>query len=75
VPAGATHIGSTVDTTSSKGAPLQTVAFTNPDRSTVLVALNTGTTTQAFTVVYGTHSFAATVPAGGTVTYQWAQIH
>jgi glucosylceramidase len=74
VPAGATHIASTVDTNSSKGAPLTTVAFTNPDRSTSLVALNTGTTTQTFTVVYGTHSFDATLPAGGTVTYQWSQI-
>jgi glucosylceramidase len=75
VPAGATHIASTVDTTSSKGAPLTTVAFTNPDRSTSLVALNTGATTQTFTVVYGTHSFDATVPAGGTVTYQWARVN
>jgi glucosylceramidase len=75
VPNGATHIASTVDTNSSKGAPLTTVAFTNPDHSTSLVALNTGTTTQTFTVVYGTHSFDATLPAGGTVTYQWGRIH
>ncbi|MFC0435014.1 glycoside hydrolase family 30 beta sandwich domain-containing protein [Kutzneria buriramensis] len=75
VPAGAVHIGSTVDTTSSKGAPLTTVAFTDPDHSTVLVALNTGATTQNFTVVYGTHSFDATLPAGGTVTFQWSAIH
>ncbi len=75
VPGGAVHIGSTVDTTSSKGAPLTTVAFTDPDHSTVLVALNTGATTQNFTVVDGTHSFDATLPAGGTVTYQWGQIH
>jgi glucosylceramidase len=39
------------------------------------VALNTGATTQTFTVVYGTHSFDATVPAGGTVTYQWAHVN
>jgi glucosylceramidase len=76
VSAGATHVASTVDSTSSRNTPpLETVAFTNPDRSTTLVALNTGTTTQTFTVVYGTHSFAATLPAGGTVTYQWGQIH
>jgi glucosylceramidase len=76
VPGGAVHIASTVDATfGTPRATLSTVAFTDPDNSTVLVALNTGTTTQNFTVVYGTHSFVASLPAGGTVTFQWSRIH
>jgi len=76
VPGGAVHIASTVDATFGTPKPsLTTVAFTDPDHSTVLVALNTGTTTQNFTVVYGTHSFDASLPAGGTVTFQWGRIH
>jgi glucosylceramidase len=76
VPGGAVHIASTVDATFGTPRPsLSTVAFTDPDHSTVLVALNTGTTTQNFTVVYGTHSFDASLPAGGTVTFQWGRIH
>jgi glucosylceramidase len=65
-----------VDATFGTPKPsLSTVAFTDPDHSTVLVALNTGTTTQNFTVVHGTHSFDASLPAGGTVTFQWGRIH
>jgi glucosylceramidase len=76
VPGGAVHIASTVDSTFGTPKPtVTTVAFTDPDHSTVLVALNTGTTTQNFTVVYGTHSFDASLPAGDTVTFQWGRIH
>ena len=76
VPGGAVHIASTVDSTFGTPKPtLTTVAFTNPDHSTVLVALNNGATAQDFTVVYGTHSFVTSLPAGSTVTFQWGRIH
>jgi glucosylceramidase len=67
VPPGAVHIASTV----GGDSPVTTVAFTDPDHTTVLVALNTGTTTQTFTVISGDQSFQATLTAGATATYQW----
>jgi glucosylceramidase len=66
VPPGAVRVAST-----ASGSPVTTVAFTDPDRTTVLVALNTAATAQTFTVVSGTQSFQATLPAGATATYQW----
>jgi glucosylceramidase len=72
VPPGAVHIAASVVYTSGTSTPIQAVAFTNPDRSTALVALNTAKTAQTFTVVSGDRSFDATVPAGATVTFQWS---
>lgn len=72
VPPGAVHIAASVVYTSGTSTPIQAVAFTNPDRSTALVALNTAKTAQTFTVVSGDRSFDATVPAGATVTFHWS---
>ncbi|WP_245787575.1 glycoside hydrolase family 30 protein [Amycolatopsis saalfeldensis] len=72
VPPGAVHIAASVVYTSGTGTPIQAVAFTDPDRSTALVALNTAKTAQTFTVVSGGRSFDATVPAGATVTFHWS---
>ncbi|MCU1681493.1 MAG: Glucosylceramidase [Amycolatopsis sp.] len=71
VPQGAVHIASTVTYTSGTSTPITTVAFTNPDHTTVLVALNTGTTDKTFSVVSGNQSFQATLSPGATATYQW----
>ncbi|WP_279579661.1 glycoside hydrolase family 30 beta sandwich domain-containing protein [Fodinicola feengrottensis] len=70
VPKGAVRIASTVrDTTGA--TQVDTVAFTNPDRSTVLVASNPGTTAKTFTVMCDGRSFDATLAPGAVATYHW----
>jgi glucosylceramidase len=71
VPPGAVRIASTTDSTSAPAAPITSVAFTDPDHSTVLVARNTGSGTRPFTVVDGNRSFDAVLAPGQTVTFQW----
>ncbi|MGW4485303.1 glycoside hydrolase family 30 protein [Amycolatopsis sp. NPDC004368] len=72
VPPGAVRIASSVVYTSGDSTPIEAVAFTNPDRSTTVVALNTAKAEQKFTVVSGERSFDATVGAGATATFQWS---
>ncbi|MEV4601940.1 glycoside hydrolase family 30 beta sandwich domain-containing protein [Amycolatopsis sp. NPDC049253] len=72
VPPGSVRIASSVVYTSGTSTPIEAVAFTTPDRSTAVVALNTAKTEQKFTVVSGDRSFDATVGAGATVTFQWS---
>ncbi|MEU4672267.1 glycoside hydrolase family 30 beta sandwich domain-containing protein [Amycolatopsis sp. NPDC023774] len=72
VPPGSVRIASSVVYTSGTSTPIEAVAFTTPDRSTTVVALNTTKTEQKFTVVSGDRSFDATVGAGATVTFQWS---
>jgi glucosylceramidase len=50
---------------------IETVAFSNPDGSDVLVALNTSGSAQAFTVASDGQSFGYTIPAGAVQTFTW----
>lgn len=48
------------------------VAFTNPDGSKVLLALNNAPTTQRFAVAWEGRSFTYALPPGATVTFRWS---
>jgi len=50
---------------------LTAVAFQNPDGSKALVACNTGTAMQTFTVKQGSRNFAYTVPVQSVVSIVW----
>ena len=50
---------------------LKSVAFTNPDGSTVLIAANPADAEQAFQVVAGDSSFGAVLPPQAVGTYLW----
>ncbi|PUZ29575.1 glucan endo-1,6-beta-glucosidase [Chitinophaga parva] len=51
---------------------IQNVAFKNADGSKVLVALNSGSSTQNFKVKWGAESFTYTLAAGAAVTFKWS---
>lgn len=63
---GAVRISSTIS-----GSNIQGVAFKNLDGSKVLIALNSGSSSQAFNVQWGSESFAYTIPASAVATFQW----
>jgi O-glycosyl hydrolase len=48
------------------------VAFLNPDESKVLIAHNSGTSSQTFTVADGTQMFSYTLPPNAGVTFTWS---
>ncbi|MDP4512017.1 glycoside hydrolase family 30 beta sandwich domain-containing protein [Nonomuraea turcica] len=62
---GAVRVGST------SSAEVQNVAFINPDGSRVLVALNTTTSAQPFSVTENGLSFVSSLPARSLATYTW----
>ncbi|GER90093.1 glucosylceramidase [Dictyobacter vulcani] len=64
---GAYHIDSSAG---SNG--IQDVAFKNPDGTKVLVAYNSGSSSQSFSVQWGGESFAYTLPAGAAATFKWS---
>jgi len=51
---------------------IQNVAFKNSDGTKVVIALNTGTSSQSFKLKWGGVSFTYTLPAGAVATFQWA---
>jgi glucosylceramidase len=51
---------------------IQNVAFKNADGTKVLIALNTGGSSQSFKVKWGAESFTYTLGAGAVVTFKWA---
>lgn len=55
----------------SDNANLHQVALTNPDGSTVLVALNNGPSALRFTVTAGGKHFVTEMPSGSVRTYVW----
>lgn len=62
---GAERIASTGD------GPVQHVAFRNPDGQKVLLAYNSGSSDQEFTVRWGSRTFSYTLPGKGTITFTW----
>ncbi|HEX3873467.1 MAG TPA: glycoside hydrolase family 30 beta sandwich domain-containing protein [Solirubrobacteraceae bacterium] len=60
-----------VASTSLGSGSIETVAFQNPDASNVLVAVNTDTTAETFTVGWSGRSFTYTIPAGAVQTFTW----
>jgi glucosylceramidase len=50
---------------------IRTVAFQNPDLSNVLVALNTSTSAETFSVGWSGQSFTYTIPSGAVETFTW----
>jgi len=59
---------------SSNARGIVTVAFVNPapDNSRILVAYNTSGATQTFEVLWGTQSFAYTLPTLAAATFTWS---
>jgi glucosylceramidase len=63
---GARRIGS-----SSGVAGLESVAFTNPDRSTVLIVVNTTAEQRRFVVRWASKALVYALPAGAVATLRW----
>ncbi|GAB2699227.1 ricin-type beta-trefoil lectin domain protein [Mucilaginibacter koreensis] len=63
---GAVRIGSNI------AGSIQNVAFKNSDGTKVVVALNSGSSSQSFKVLWGNQSFTYTLPAGAVATFNWA---
>lgn len=57
---------------SSNTPAIASVAFTNPDGSTALVAYNSSTSSQPFQVQWGGYSFSYTLPAQSAATFTWS---
>ena len=56
---------------SSNTPSIVSVAFLNPDNSRALIAFNNATTSQSFTVQWGTQSFTYTLPSLAAATFTW----
>lgn len=56
---------------SSNTPAIASVAFTNPDGSTVLVAYNSSSSGQALQVQWGGYAFTYTLPAEAAATFTW----
>ena len=56
---------------SSNSPAIASVAFLNPDGSTVVVASNATNASQTFDVQWGTQSFSYTLPALAIATFTW----
>jgi glucosylceramidase len=63
---GATHIYS------SNANGIDSVAFENPDGSKALIAYNDSTTSQAFTVQWGSQNFSYTLASNSAATFTWS---
>ena len=63
--------GAQVIASSSSGAGVEGVAFTNADGGTVLVAFNDDAAAHAVTVKDGARSFGFALPAGAAATFLW----
>lgn len=50
---------------------IQNVAFKNSDGSKVLIASNSGSSSNTFKVKWGAQSFTYTLPAGAVATFKW----
>jgi glucosylceramidase len=53
------------------GTDLKDVAFSNPDGTTVLYALNNGATSQALRIAFHGKTTATVLPAGTVATFVW----
>jgi glucosylceramidase len=60
-----------IDSNTFGAGSIEDVAFQNPDGSTVLLVLNSASTTATFTVSFKNQSFTYTLPAGALATYSW----
>ena len=56
---------------SSNTPAIASVAFLNPDNSKALVVFNNATTSQTFTVTWGSQSFSYTLPSLAAATFTW----
>jgi glucosylceramidase len=56
---------------SSNTPSIVSVAFINPDSSKALIAFNNATTSQTFTIQWGTQSFSYTLPSLAAATFTW----
>lgn len=57
---------------SNTAGSISNVAFKNPDGTKVVVALNTGSSSQSFKIKWGSESFTYTLPAGAAATFKWS---
>jgi len=57
---------------SSNTPSIVSVAFLNPDNSKALVAFNNSTTSQSFTIQWGTQAFTYTLPSLAAATFTWS---
>ncbi|MEQ4724647.1 glycoside hydrolase family 30 beta sandwich domain-containing protein [Nonomuraea sp. B19D2] len=68
---GAVRIASTSFGTTGWNGQIMTVAFRNPDGTTVLVAHNQNDNPQTFAVGQGDQAFTHTLPGGALATFTW----
>jgi len=57
---------------SSNTPAIASVAFQNPDGSMALIAYNSTTSSQTYSVQWGTESFSYTLPATAAATFTWS---
>ena len=62
-----------IDSNTFSAGGIEDVAFQNPDGSIVLFALNSGSSSQAFSVGWKNTYFNYTLPAQSVVTFEWKQ--
>jgi len=67
---GAYVIATTAGTTSG----VQSIGFSNPDGTLVVVAFNGGSSSATTTLSWNGKSFDFTIPAGAAVTFKWSSI-
>ncbi|HLY18664.1 MAG TPA: glycoside hydrolase family 30 beta sandwich domain-containing protein [Bryobacteraceae bacterium] len=61
-----------IDSNTYGSGSMEDVAFSNPDGSVVLLALNGASSSSTFAVTWNGSSFTDTLPAGAVATYEWA---
>ena len=57
---------------SSNTPAIASAAFQNPDGSMALIAFNNSSSSQTFTVQWGTEAFSYTLPSLGAATFTWS---
>jgi len=60
-----------IDSNSFGHGSMEDVAFQNPDKSIVLLVLNSGSSTGSFTVNWHSQTFTYSLPAGAAATFLW----
>lgn len=60
-----------IDSNSFDQGSIEDVAFQNPDKSIVLLVLNSGSSTGSFTVSWSGQTFTYSLPAGAVATFLW----
>ena len=63
-----------ISTTAGTTSGVQSIGFSNPDGTLVVVAFNGGSSSATTTISWNSKSFDYTIPAGAAVTFKWSSI-